>query len=136
MRPTRHIFLAVISFVLCLSITQVDAVRGSRENMDSLRLEDRPRRERRERRERALNLASGFYDGLVIVPAGDGSYFAGYPNQCPHKCAVDGACATELQCEAKPWSFLKGTAWIFYGILFVGGIIAWLVMLILGIKGK
>ena len=46
-----------------------------------------------------INLSeSKFYDGLVIIPSGDGTYYQGYGELCPNGCAVNGICGRPQDC--------------------------------------
>ena len=57
-----------------------------------------------------------YYSGIVVIPAGDGTYYTGYGDSCPNGCAVNERCGTEDECA---WYANPTIFWYFFGAFFV-----------------
>ena len=98
MSTPRHIFLAIIMLVICLSIDEVDAKYNDRIGNRN-RGQNRAQTRNEGVQGSNINLSeSKFYDGLVIIPSGDGTYYQGYGELCPNGCAANGICGRPQDC--------------------------------------
>ena len=68
-----------------------------------------------------------FYQGVVIIPVGDGTYREGWGTDCPNGCAINGMCGTPEQCAS---------TFNWYSVMVIGIVVAAVVFLCCFFKKK
>ena len=96
MRTQLQFLIAILVLISCLTLTAVDAKSSDSSKQKNLGFRSvGPTRARN--LSKKLNLMDA-YNGLVIIPSSNGTYYTGYGEQCPSGCAIEGRCGTSQEC--------------------------------------